>query len=50
MNYTTVGDNEALPAGPIRFLEGTEALIGFVLITWSATFTYFEMERFWKRD
>jgi hypothetical protein len=24
-------------------------LAGFVLITWSASFTYLEMERFWRR-
>ena len=37
------------PLGPVRFLSGTEALTGFVMITWSASFTYLEMERFWRR-
>jgi hypothetical protein len=27
-----------------------EALAGFVLITWSASFTYLEMEKFWRAD
>ena len=47
--YTTVGFGDLAPTGPIRFLAGTEALAGFVLITWSASFTYLEMERYWRR-
>ena len=46
--YTTVGFGDIAPVGPIRFLAGTEGLTGFVLITWSASFTYLEMERFWR--
>ncbi len=46
--YTTVGFGDLAPVGPIRFLAGTEGLVGFVLITWSASFTYLEMERFWR--
>jgi len=34
----------------MRFLIGTESLTGFVLITWSASFTCLEMEQFWRRD
>jgi hypothetical protein len=29
-------------------MTGTEALTGFLLITWSASFTFLEMQRFWK--
>jgi hypothetical protein len=47
--YTTVGFADLVPVGPIRFLAGTMALTGLVLITWSASFTYLEMERFWRR-
>jgi predicted membrane protein len=47
--FTTVGFGDLAPVGPIRFLSGTTALTGFVLITWSASFTFLEMERFWKR-
>ncbi len=46
--FTTVGFGDLSPEGPIRFLAGTEALTGFVLITWSASFTYIEMEHFWR--
>lgn len=49
MTYTTVGFGDLAPVGPIRFLAGTEALTGLVLITWSASFTYLEMGRFWRR-
>ncbi|HLX27683.1 MAG TPA: ion channel [Casimicrobiaceae bacterium] len=48
MTYTTVGFGDLAPVGPIRFMAGTEALTGFVLITWSASFTYLEMQRFWR--
>lgn len=46
--YTTVGFGDLAPVGAIRFLAGTESLMGLVLITWSASFTYLEMERFWR--
>lgn len=48
MTFTTVGDGGLAPTGAIRLLCGTEALTGFVLIAWSASFTYLEMERFWR--
>jgi hypothetical protein len=48
MTFTTVGDANLAPMGELRFLCGTEALTGFVLIAWSASFTYLEMERFWR--
>jgi hypothetical protein len=50
VTFSTVGFGDVIPLGPIRFLVGTEALAGFVLITWSASFTYLEMERYWRRD
>ena len=46
--YTTLGFGDIVPTGPIRFLVSVEALTGFVLITWSASFTFLEMQRFWK--
>jgi hypothetical protein len=50
MTYSTVGFGDVIPTGPLRFISGTEALTGFVLITWSASFSYLEMVRYWKRD
>jgi hypothetical protein len=48
VTYSTVGYGDMIPVGPVRFLAGTESLVGLVLITWSASFTYLEMERFWR--
>jgi hypothetical protein len=49
VTYTTVGFGDVAPVGPIRFIGGTMALTGFVLLTWSASFTFLEMERYWRR-
>jgi len=49
VTYSTVGYGDMAPVGPVRFLAGTESLVGLVLITWSASFMYLEMERFWRR-
>ncbi len=48
VSYTTVGFGDLSPVGPIRFLSATEGLAGLMLITWSASFTYLEMERYWR--
>lgn len=47
MVYTTVGFGDLVPHGPIRFMAGMEALTGLVMITWSASFTFLEMQRDW---
>lgn len=49
VTFTTVGFGDVAPVGPVRFLAGTEALTGFILITWSASFLYLEMEQYWRR-
>ncbi len=49
-NYTTVGWGDLTAAGDIRFLAGTEALVGFMMITWSASFSYLVMNRAWGSD
>jgi hypothetical protein len=46
--YTTLGYGDLVPKGAVRFLFGTEALIGLMMITWSASFTFFEMQRYWR--
>jgi len=48
MVYTTVGFGDLVPQGPIRFMTGVEALTGLVMITWSASFTFLEMQRDWR--
>lgn len=46
--YSTVGFGDVAPKGAIRLLAGSEALIGLMMITWSASFTYLEMSRRWR--
>ena len=41
--FTTVGFGDIVPTGPLRLLAGMEALTGFVLITWTASYLYLEM-------
>jgi hypothetical protein len=48
--YTTLGFGDVVPGGAIRFLTGVESVTGLVLITWSASFTFLEMQRYWGRD
>lgn len=48
VTYTTVGYGDLAPQGPLRLLLGMESLSGFLLLTWSASFTYLEMQRNWR--
>jgi hypothetical protein len=51
MVYTTVGFGDMLPSGGLRLVTATEALVGLSLITWSASFAFFQMQGlFGKRD
>jgi hypothetical protein len=45
--YTTLGFGDIEPIGSLRFLTGIESLTGLVLITWTASFLYYEMQRYW---
>ncbi len=46
--FTTVGYGDVFPEGGLRFTAGIEALTGLVLITWTASFLFLEMQRHWK--
>ncbi len=46
--YTTLGFGDIEPLGDLRFLVGIESLTGLVLITWTASFLFLEMQRYWK--
>jgi len=48
--YTTLGMGDIEPIGTVRYLTGLESLTGLVLITWSASFIYLEMTRYWESD
>jgi hypothetical protein len=49
MVYTTVGFGDITPSGPIRMITSAEALAGLSLITWSASFTFLQMQRAWRQ-
>jgi hypothetical protein len=46
-SYTTLGTGDIVPFGDLRFLTALESLTGLVLITWTASFLYLEMTRYW---
>lgn len=46
--YTSLGFGDIEPFGALRLLAGFEALTGLVLITWTASFMFVEMRRFWE--
>ena len=47
--YTTVGYGDIEPLGGVRYLAGLEALTGLVLITWTASFLFIEMQKYWSK-
>ncbi len=48
--YSSLGYGDIEPIGNIRFLAGLEALTGLVLITWTASFLFIEMKKFWEDE
>ncbi|SFV61861.1 hypothetical protein MNB_SUP05-5-466 [hydrothermal vent metagenome] len=48
--YTTLGFGDIEPLGNLRILTGIEALTGLVLITWTASFLFYEMQRYWNNE
>jgi hypothetical protein len=47
VTFTTLGYGEIVAQGYLRYLTGVEALTGFMLITWSASFLFIEMQKYW---
>jgi len=45
VNYTSLGYGDYVPVGHVRFTAGSEALTGLVLIAWTASFTYLQMQK-----
>ncbi|MEM9744387.1 MAG: potassium channel family protein [Pseudomonadota bacterium] len=50
MVYTTVGFGDLVPSGALRLIVSGEALLGLSLITWSASFTFLQMQSLWRDD
>jgi hypothetical protein len=48
VNYTTLGYGEIVPTGHLRTICGFEALIGLLMMAWSAAFTVFRLTDRWK--
>jgi len=43
-----LGLSDFQPTGALKIIAGLEALTGFLLITWSASFGYTAMKDFWQ--
>ena len=49
--YTSLGFGDIVPAsGGGKLLAVVETITGLVLIAWTASFTFYEMQRHWTRD
>lgn len=46
--FTSLGFDTLVPIGMLRILAGAEALTGLVLVAWSASFAFLQMQRHWK--
>jgi hypothetical protein len=50
VSFTTLGLSNYEPTGALKIISGMEALTGFLLITWSASFGYTAMKDFWEEN
>ncbi|WP_193166262.1 potassium channel family protein [Microbulbifer hainanensis] len=46
--YTSLGFGDIEPLGHLRFTAGLEALAGLMMITWTASFMFLKMQRYWR--
>lgn len=49
-SYTSLGLGDIEPLGHIRFLVGLEALTGLILVAWTASFLYIQMQKYWLNE
>ena len=47
VTYTSLGFGDLVPLKQLKLLAGIEALVGLLMIAWSASFTYLNMEKYW---
>ena len=47
--YTTLGLGDIYPIGDLRLIASIESLNGLLLLGWSASFTYLQMEKYWDK-
>ncbi len=48
--YTSLGFGDITPTGWLRLMTGVETLMGLILIAWSASFLFMQMERHWDEE
>jgi hypothetical protein len=48
--FTSLGFGDITPVGSLQLVVGSEALIGLLLIGWSASYAFVAMERFWAEE
>jgi hypothetical protein len=48
--YTSLGFGDITPDGPLRFTVVVETLTGLLLIAWTASLVFVEMQSSWNRD
>jgi hypothetical protein len=46
--YSSLGVGDVYPRGCLRIITSFEVINGLTLIAWSATFTYFSVDRMWS--
>ena len=49
-SYTSLGIGDLYPSGHLRLLTGMEALLGLLMIGWTASFLLLEMRQFWSTN
>ena len=47
-SYTSLGIGDIFPTGSLRILTGIEALLGLLMIGWTASYLFLEMRTFWS--
>ena len=45
--YSSLGVGDVYALGGLRLITGVETINGLTLIAWSATFTYFAVQKMW---
>lgn len=48
ITFTTVGYGDITPVGDIRIFAAVEALVGMVLVAWTASIIFTVMQRIWR--
>ncbi len=48
--YTSLGFGDITPVGPIRFMTNLETVTGLVMIAWTASFLFMQMQKYWNEE